>query len=174
LCSSAWATGITLGQTESGTIASAAQSDRYTFSANANDLLEVTMYAYGYAPTVQLIGTDGTVLGSASGGNCDQFNNAAEMGPIKLTITGTYTLLASACNGQSTGGYAIYVQRTNNPLGAASASFGLTEAGTIALAAQSNTYTFNASAKDVLDFTMAANGYAPNVTGVPPALPGWQ
>jgi len=163
LCPAAWATSLTLGQTSTGTISSPAQTDRYTFAGNSGDEAVFTVYANGYSPTIQLIGVDGTILGSAQGGNCNSIYTTTEMGPLQLPSSGTYTVLVSACNSTSTGSYTLFAQRTDNAVGVTAATFGLTEGGTIAAATQSNAYTFNANANDVLKFTMEASGYSPKL-----------
>jgi hypothetical protein len=45
LCSRAWAAALPLGQTQTGTISSAAQSNSYTFSANAGAGVHFTLVA---------------------------------------------------------------------------------------------------------------------------------
>ena len=156
LCSHAWAADLPFGQTQTGTIGSAAQTNSYTFSANANDLADFTMAATSgnLSPKIQLYSSAGKLLGSANPGNC--YGSTIEMNTVTLPASGTYTVLVSDCSDTNTGNYVIYAQRTNNPSGAANLPFGQTETGAIGSAAQSNTYTFSANANDVVDFTMTA------------------
>ncbi|MFZ3265364.1 MAG: chitobiase/beta-hexosaminidase C-terminal domain-containing protein [Terriglobales bacterium] len=151
LCSSAFAQSIVFGQVETGTIAAAAQSNSYTFSANANDLIDftATQTSGTLSPALKLYSSGGKLIASAA--NCS--SPVIEMNGVMLPASDTYTLLLSDCSDTQTGNYALYAQRTNNPSGATNLPFGQTEAGTISLAAQSNTYTFTANANDILDFT---------------------
>jgi uncharacterized protein (TIGR03437 family) len=153
-CSHAWAASLSFGQTQTGTISSAAQSNSYTFSANANDVVDFTMVATSgnLSPKIQLFKSDGTVLGSAANYACS--GSTIEMNTVKLPATGTYTAVVADCGSTNTGNYGIYAQLTNNPVGAAAAPLGQTQTATIGSAAQSNSYTFSASANDVVDLTM--------------------
>ncbi len=156
LCAPAWATNLPLGQTQTGTISSAAQSNSYTFSANAGEVLDVTMTATSgtLIPKIQLYNPAGQLIATATPPYCN--STITEMDTVTLLSTGTYTILVSDCSATNTGNYALYAQSTNDPSGAANLPFGGTEAGTIGLAAQSNTYTFSANANDVVDLTMTA------------------
>ena len=78
------------------------------------------------------------------------------MNAVQIPTTGTYSVLVGDCSDSNTGGFAIHSQRTNSPGGAATLSFGQTVSGSITLAAQSNTFTFSGTAKDVVDFTVTA------------------
>jgi hypothetical protein len=154
LSSPAWAQSLVFGQVETGTISSAGQKNSYTFSANAGDVVDFTMVATSgnLSPEIQLYNPSGTLIASAAAEFCNV--TAIELNTVTLATSGTYTVVAGDCSGSNTGNYDLYGQRTNNPSGAASLPFGETQAGTISLAAQSNTYTFSANANDVVDFTM--------------------
>ena len=67
LCSHAWAAALPFGQTQTGTIGSAAQSNSYTFSANANDVVYFTMTntSGNLSPKIRLYNSAGTLLSSA-------------------------------------------------------------------------------------------------------------
>ena len=60
----AWAVNLPLGQTQTGSIATAAQSNSYTFTANANDVVTftATTTSGSLSPKVCLYGTTGTQL----------------------------------------------------------------------------------------------------------------
>src|SRR5260370_382007 len=79
---------------------------------------------------------------------------AWEADGIKLPTAGTYVVLLGDCGDVNTGTYDIYLQRTENAFGAKALAFGKIVMGSITEASQSNTYTFHASAKDRVDFTM--------------------
>ena len=151
---------LPFGQTQTGSISSVAQNNSYTFSANANDVVDFTMVATSgsLVPKIRLYNPDGTLLGSAASGvpyGCS--GSTIEMNTVQLPASGTYTILVGDCSDTNTGNYAIYAQRTNNPTGPAPLLFGgQVQTGTIGSAAQSNSYTFSGSANDVVDFTMVA------------------
>jgi hypothetical protein len=154
LCSPAWAANLGFGQIETGTISSPAQSNSYTFSANANDLIDLAMVptSGNLSPEIRLYNPAGTLIATAYNGGCPV--SPVEMNTALLLTSGTYTVLVSDCSDTNTGNYTLYAQRTNNPSGAVNLPFGQTESGTIGSVALSNTYTFSASANDVVDFTM--------------------
>jgi len=159
--SHAWATAFNFGQTQAGTIGSPGQSDSYSLSANANDLVDFTMAANGLSPKIQFYTSGGTLLFTANPGNC--YGSTIEENTFPIPANDTYIVVVSDCAGTHTGDYWLYAQRTNNPSGAANLSFDQTPAGTIGSPAQSDSYTFNANANDVVDFTMAANGISPKI-----------
>ena len=159
LCSQAWAANLPIGQTTSGTIGSAAQTNSYTFDANANNVVDLTMVTTSgnLVPKIQLYNSEGTVLATAYNNNglggCGS-GSTVEMNTVTLAAAGTYTVIIGDCSDTNTGSYLIYAQLTNNPSGAAALSLGQTQTGTVGSAAQSSTYTFTASANDVVDFTL--------------------
>ena len=67
LCSSAWAANLPPGQTQTGTIAAAAQSNSYTFSATANDVVifTATTTSGSLSPKICLYTSTGTQLNCA-------------------------------------------------------------------------------------------------------------
>ena len=161
----AWAgANLPFGQTQTGTIAAAAQTNRYTFTANTGDIIYLTMTktSGSLSPKFSVLTSTGTVDGSAFGnngyGNCG--GSVAELNTVTLTVStgGTYTVIVGDCSNTNTGDYAIYAQRINNPSEILNAPTGEATAGTIALAAQNDTYTFNGTASDNVDFVMTASG----------------
>ncbi len=154
------AANLPFGGTEPGTIGSAAQNNTYTFSANANDVVDFTMSTTtgSIYPRIRLYDPSGKLVIDAA----NRFANGAcaggstwEANSVALSSSGTYVVLLADCSDTNTGTYNIYLQRANNPSGAASLPFGQTESATIGAAAQSNTYSFKANANDVVDFTMS-------------------
>jgi hypothetical protein len=161
VCSHVWAANLPFGgQPQAGTISAAAQSNTYTFSANANDVVDFTMVTTSgnLLPRIRLYNSAGTLLSQAYNhdyvGNCVG-GSTLELNTVTLTAAGTYTVLIGDCGDTNTGNYLIYAQRTNNPAGAVALLFGgQPQNGTISSAAQSNSYTLTANANDVVDFTM--------------------
>src|SRR5580704_10236519 len=164
LCSPAWATYpvLTFGETVPGKISAAAQTNSYTFSANAGDVIDITMTTTSGSlnPKIQLLEADGTLIKTVEDPNC--FAGPQEMNTVRLPLSppigvylkGTYVVAVSDCGDANTGAYALYIQRTNNPGEPVPFPFGQTLTGKIGLAAQNNTYTFIATAGDVVDITM--------------------
>ena len=153
------ATMLLLGQTQTGAISSAAQDNSYTFTANANDVIDFTMVTTSgsLSPRIRVYDTAGMLLADAANrnayGSCSG-GSVVELNTLKLTASGTYTVLVGDCGDTSLGNYTLYAQRTNNPSGATILPFGQTLTGAISSVAQDNTYTFTANANDVIDFTM--------------------
>ena len=194
------AVNLPFGETQPGTISSAAQNNTYTFSANANNIVDFTMTATGLSPRIRLYdpagklvvdaanrNAFGTCAGVTSGSmypririydpmgkqvvdtaNRNAFGACAggstwEANTVTLSLSGAYTVLLGDCTDEQTGKYAVYLQRTNNPSGAAMILFGQTQTGSLASAAQNNSYVFFGSQNDVFDFTMQASGLYPRI-----------
>jgi Bacterial pre-peptidase C-terminal domain len=149
---------LVFGQPQSSTIGSAAQSNTYTFSANAGDVVDFTVYATAgtLSPKITLYNPGGAYNSSVNTNQGDCGSPDAELNGVMLSTTGTYTVLIGDCSDFNTGTYEIYTQRTNNPGGPISLTFGQPKSGTVSSAAQSITYTFSANAGDVVDFTVHA------------------
>jgi hypothetical protein len=138
---------IGFGQTLSGTITTAADMDTYTFTASAGDkvLVRMSKGTGSVWPEVRVYGPDGTRL-------CVKYGSPmAEIASCALTSTGMYTLLAfDSDNAVHTGDYYLFLQRLNNAGNAVPIGFGQTLSGTIATAGETDTYTFTASAGDMV------------------------
>ena len=143
------ATDLPLGQVTTGTISLAAQMDSYSFTGTAGEVVDLTMTPTSgtLAPKIQLLSPGGTLLGSA----CK--SGPQELNTITLTSTGTYTVTASDCSGTNTGNYALFLQSINSPVSPITLPVAQVQTGAIGSAALDNTYTFSASANDVVDFT---------------------
>ena len=152
------AAALPFGGTETGLIGSAAQSNSYTFSANANDVVDFTAVTTTgtLSPKLRLYTPAGALLATADDLSFGSCNGAAtvEMNTITLPATGVYTLLVGDCPDTNTGDSSIYGQRTNNPAGPVLVLWGLVKTATIASAAQSNTYAFTGFANNTVDFTI--------------------
>ena len=146
---------LLFGQSQPDTLTTAAQSNTYTFSANANDVIDITMTntSGSLAPKIRLYNPNGAL--NTSSYNFDCGAAPVEMNTATLPTTGTYTVLVGDCSDTNTGNYVIYSQRINNPSRASALSLGQTMSGLIASAAKNNTYTFSANASDVIDITMS-------------------
>ena len=149
---------LPFGSEETGAISAVAQSNTYTFSANANDEINFTLdtTSGSLVPAIQLYNPNGTQLDANNAGSpfgCSGTN--VEMNTVQIPTTGTYTVLINDCNQVNSGNYEIYVQRTDAPGGiVVPLQFDHVQTGSIAAETQSNTYTFTASANDVINFTV--------------------
>ncbi len=145
---------LPFGETQTGVIGSAAQSNTYTFSANANDVIDFTMVTTsgGLSPKIRLYGPNGGYVAQNWNYGCS--GSTLELNSATLPSTGTYTVIFGDCSDTLSGDYVIYAQRVNNPSGAEFLPFDQVQTGMIVSPAQSNAYTFNANATDVIDFTM--------------------
>jgi hypothetical protein len=148
---------LPFGQAVTGLVGSVTQSVPYTFSANAGDVFDFTLMTTNGSliPAIQLYNINGSLLSSNNSGSpfgCS--GGGLELNTVTIPATGTYTVLIDDCNTTNTGNYALYVQRTNNPTGAAAVLWGQVQTGTVGAVAQSTTYTFAGTAGDVIDLTM--------------------
>ncbi len=139
-----------------GTISAEAQTNSYTFSANANDILDFTVVATSSTtgtllPCIQVYTAAGAAV--ANGGTCPGYGTIGVSG-LSIPTAGTYSLLIWDFHDSSTGDYNIFLQRTDNPVGSVSLPLGQVQTGNIGSATQSNAYTFSANVGDVFNFTM--------------------
>ena len=153
------AANLPFAQTQTGLLGSVAGSNTYTFSANANDVVDFTLVTTNgsLAPKIRLYNPVGTLLSSNySGSPFGCSGTTLELNTVSLPDTGTYTVLIGDCSDTNTGNYVIYTQRTNNPVLPTVLFWGQVQTGTIGSTAQSSTYTFPGSASDVVNFTLVA------------------
>ena len=116
------ATPLLLDQITTGTISQVAQSNTYSLSANAADVVSFTLSVTSgtLQPVIELYGPTGTQIAFNYNGNpfgCSA-GSTLEMDNVGIPSTGTYTVLIKDCSDTNTGGYSIFVQRMNNPAGA--------------------------------------------------------
>ncbi len=170
ISSPSWAeTDLPFGKVTEGTLSSAGQVNSYTFNGSVGDVFVFTMVTTnGYlVPAITLYNPDGTINSSNYAGYpyaCG--GTVVYLDPAPFKETGEYTLDVADCNSTNTGGYNLYVQNVKDPVGASNLPLGQVTAGSIKLSAQDNTYTFHASAGDVLLFDMVrtSNNLIPAIT----------
>ena len=135
------------GQSVTGTIKMAAETAAYTFEGRAGDKVLVRMFGtkQSLPPGIRVYGPDGSKLCSAT--NYDYAT--AEIDNCKLPSDGTYTIIAfDGGNGGSSGDYSLSFQRPNKPGNAQAIAPGQSVSGTIAVAAETDAYTFSANSGD--------------------------
>ena len=155
------ASSLTLGAVTSGTVSTVLQNNSYTFSANANDYFDFTMVGTGLYPRMRIYRPDGTLLNQSNndGPYCDW---STVEDSVQVPTTGVYTVLFRDCSDLDTGSYNIYVQRTNNPAPPVfDLLWGEVQTGSIASTTASDTYTFQGTKGDTLDFTLLGSGLNP-------------
>ncbi len=147
---------LPLDQVQTGNIASATQSNAYTFSANANDVFNFTVVTTSSTtgtlwPCIQVYNSAGTPV--TNGGSCPGGTNVVLNG-LTIASAGTYSVIVKDYSNTNTGNYSIFLQRTDGPPNAITLSYDTVTAGTISAATQTNNYTFAANANDILNFTV--------------------
>jgi hypothetical protein len=152
---------IGFGETIQCSISALEEVDIYSFTANAGDRIYVRMTTSSGSvkPYVQIFKPDGNSLCGA----VNVTNNSTVSTSCTLTVDGTYTVRSSDYNKAGTGDYYLYIQRTNNPSGPVSITFGDTLAGSILSPAQNDTYAFSGNANDVVFVRMSASSFFAHV-----------
>lgn len=105
---------INFGENISGSINKEAEMQTYTFSANANDIINVAIRTAFHdinGPRTILYSPSTSNLVDFSGPNTDLFEQS-----IKLDQTGQYTLLVGENQGDTTGSYVLNVQTNGKPM----------------------------------------------------------
>jgi len=138
--------GIQFGQVVSADIAVLGEEDKYAFEGTAGDqvLLRMSRTSGTLDPQMRVFHADGTAVPNCSASTI--------LVTLELTCvldgSGPYTLLASDGSGDETGGYALTLQRLNNPANATPIAIGEILSGTIDPAVELDTYTFTGTAGD--------------------------
>jgi hypothetical protein len=155
---------ISYGKYVNGTISTPTVWDTYTFNGNYGDpvylRLKTSWHGYGQ---LKLYAPNGALIASPSG------EWGTELTKI-LPATGSYTLLVGDDNGDDTGTYDLYLQRTRNPAYPVLIHYGDYITGTIAHPAVYRTYTLNGTFGDTAYFRLNTSWhgygqlklYAPN------------
>ncbi|KPL25673.1 MAG: hypothetical protein AMJ75_00150 [Phycisphaerae bacterium SM1_79] len=143
---------IEFGETISGSIDPSNEVHIYTFSADANDVVCISLAetVEDLEPEVRLYSPDGTLLE-------DQWTYDRIVVLHIVPDTGLYSILVSDHLIDDTGSYGIFVQRVNNPGNATSINFGETVSGSIDAAAEMDTYTLSATVDDTILISMTSS-----------------
>lgn len=155
---------LPFGQAVTGTLASAALNDTYTFDGNGGDVVDFSIIAPGggFDPRFRLYNLDGSLLKEAKNIFTGCAGGELEMNTVTLPSTGTYTLLVGDCNDTYTGNYTMFVQSTLNPVGTVTeVLWGQTQAGTVNVVSgltTSTAYAFTGAANDTVYFTVSPTG----------------
>jgi hypothetical protein len=137
---------LEFGKTRCASIAAAAQTDRYTFDGNDQDviLLRMSRASGEVWPQICLYGPNGKLVDQCVGAP-NWYTPSVQL-TVRLALKGTFTVLVSdGGNGTLTGDYCLYAQRLNNPGNAVPLSTGPPASAKIDHPAASDTYTFAAN-----------------------------
>jgi hypothetical protein len=156
------ATSMAFDETLSGSIAGSAELDAYTFTGASGDSLvaRMTHTSGNIMPEVRVYDPDGGLL-------CQHNSyDSALVAGCDLPADGDYTVLMGDYWGQYTGAYNVYLQKLNDPAGAATLPIAAVKPGSIVAAAEMKAYTFAGSVGDSLIIrgnTTSAGGLMPHL-----------
>jgi len=136
------ATPINYGDYVKGTISTKSTWNTYTFTGTVGDPIYLRLKTdWAYYGQIRLFDPHGIEIASPWG------TSGAETKKVLLT-GGQYTILVGDREGDNTGNYDLYLQRTNKSVGAIPLSFGDYYHGTIAQRALFATHTFSGNKGD--------------------------
>lgn len=152
---------IACGQTVTGNLTAAGQTNTYTFSASAGEA--VTILALG--DSFNVVADIYSPVGSKVGGTTNFFT-----GPINLTASGTYTIRLYADASEATGAYGISLTFVTGRCGTGLV-WGPSISGALSSLAEVDSYTFSGNAGESVtinaqstDFTATAFVTGPDGT----------
>jgi hypothetical protein len=145
---------IACGEVKAGNITAVGQTDCFTFTAEAGEVVNLLSKAVGVGSSIeacsQLRGPSGNIIGADA---CGQPST------ITLPATGTYTIRLFDQSNDETGAYNVQVQvlsATTSSCPVATVPCGATPGGILGSIVQSNTYRFVATeADEVVSITVA-------------------
>jgi hypothetical protein len=154
------ATPIDFDETASGDIGMAAEMDTFTFTGAAGDnvLARLVRTSGSFQPEVRIYRPNGSLICSKSGSTfADRL--------CALDSDGVYSILAGDVGGDETGGYTLYVQRTNDPVNATPLGFGDTVSGEIGMTSEMDAFTFGGTAGSsvVVEMTRTSGSFQTEV-----------
>ena len=166
LASSASAQGaLSNGARQAGTISPAADTDTWTFSANAGDGIVLRVGATNFVPEIQLYGPDSALVGDAftgSGGSRD-----AQLS-LRATNGGPYLVVVSSHFPNGTGTYGLTLAQAPGAFVTSAGdeggtlTNGVTNAGTIDLG-DLDMWSFTANVADSLLLRMGTPDFVPQI-----------
>ena len=145
---------IGASQVASGSFSTQAEEKIYTFSATANEVVDIAVANNnynGWQQVTELLAPDGTSLGTIDQGVQDQFTLAA---------SGTYVIRIHDDNYTDTGNYAVGLEEVT-PLGPGSVpiALGTVVSSSIKTQAREDVLTFTGSINQIVGLTAADNDY---------------
>jgi len=142
------ATPLSYGESIEGNITQYAEMDAYTFTAETGD--HIFARAGGsFDPELRLYNPNGTLISSVTG---------VQVGLTELLVeAGNYTFLMGGGDGDDTGEYAVFLQRTSSPVNAKSIELSETVSGNITQPVEMNSFIFSGDAGDQIFTRMGSS-----------------
>src|SRR5262245_58424921 len=131
---------IGCGQTVSGNLAAAGQTNSYTFTGNAGETITVLVLAQTFGPVAEVYNPANDRIGVAT-------NNFT--GPINLTNTGSYTIRVRASDSAATGAYGLSLSFLTGRCGTPTI-WGQPATKSMTALAEVDSFTFNGNAGETV------------------------
>ncbi len=147
-------TALPIGATLDGALVLAAESDAYSVTATAGDilLLRLVEAVAPLEPQLRIYSPAGVLLH----GTWDY--SLAEITTGALPVTGTYTVLVTTYPGLDAGAYSLHAQNLKNPVGAVAIAYGQVQGDALTARAQTRSPRLTAEAGDVIIARLAETG----------------
>jgi hypothetical protein len=155
------AVALSYGGCHQGSIDAFACRATYTFEASSGDVVSLRVSdsngSMGVYPEIRVYDPSGALVASEWAGAGVV---SAEIDGLPLPTAGTYTILAGDHGGSETGSYGLHLQCVSSPGQAVTLSYGDCVDGSVDGRACRTTYSFVASAGDIVSIRMwDSNGY---------------
>jgi len=143
---------IGIGDTVSGTLGGNSASERYTFQAEAGQVVTILLISEDFDTYLRLQDPSGLEIAydDDSGGNLD-----SRIGPYTLAANGTYTILAESFGGSSSGSYRLSLSTAEvNQI-----EYTQTVQDSFTESSFSTLYNFRGQAGDVITISMSSDDF---------------
>jgi DUF971 family protein len=149
---------FTYGQTLNDTVSQRSQIRAFTFTASDNEVLTARIAcSWRYYPQMELYNPLGRRISLAAG------EYGIRIDTIRLNA-GIYSLFILDDNGHETGNYTLHLQKTVNPTGGRSITYGQTVHDTVFQRSQIRPFTFTAAENDIVTLRLSCEWrYYPQV-----------
>lgn len=145
---------ITFNQSISSTISPLGDQDTFVFNGSAGQ--RITVYLANQASYQDAFSLRLTKPDNASW-LCDFAYGDCQIDNVTLPVTGVYTLTVDG-NNASSGAYTLSLRWNNDPIKTQFISYGQVVTGTIAMVAETDAYSFAASAGDIILIRASTTG----------------
>ena len=151
---------VEYGRTYAGTISQMGQFTPYTFDANGQDRVYIRFNSeWGYYPRIKVFKPDGSLLTQTP-----SYGAYSSELLVLCTDPGKYTVLVGDWEGDSTGAYGVFFQRTNRPGHSVFLDTGQTIENSIDTRGQFLTYTIMPSINTDIFLRLTSGwGYYPRI-----------
>jgi hypothetical protein len=147
---------ITYGENKAGSINAINKVITYSLNVVASDLITIRMTASYYdGPEFELYDPDGTLLRKVNGSNV----YGVRLDSLRLSKSGTHTLLVMDNGGTNTFDYGLFVQKLVNPVVPLTINYGDNPTGSINSINKTVTYCFAGAADEFITVRMTASHY---------------